>query len=218
MAAERLEKEVIEVFKLIDEKKNFVLSGGAGSGKTYSLVAVINEIYSRNPVAKIACITYTNAAVHEIENRVANDKLRISTIHDFLWDNIASFQRELKLTLIEGINNPAVKYKNIKVETPYSNNFETGIKYTEYLRLATGNISHDEIITLANQMFKKYPMLCDILNNKYDYIFVDEYQDAFPEVVEILLDFLTNSKTTNRELLVSSGIQCNRYMMMVLVI
>ena len=56
------------------------------------------------------------------------------------------------------------------------------------------------------------------LNNKYDYIFVDEYQDAFPEVVEILLDFLTNSKTTNRELLVSSGIQCNRYMMMVLVI
>ncbi len=198
MVTEKLEKEVIEVFKLIDEKKNFVLSGGAGSGKTYSLVAVINEIYSRNPAAKIACITYTNAAVHEIENRVANNKLRISTIHDFLWDNISSFQSELKSTLIEGINNSEVKYKNIKVETPYINTFEGGIKYTEYLRLATGNISHDEIITLANQMFKKYPKLCDILNNKYDYILVDEYQDTFPEVVEILLDFLPNSKTTTK--------------------
>lgn len=109
---ERLENEVIEVFKLLDAKKNFVLSGGAGSGKTYSLVAVINEIYLRNPVAKIACITYTNAAVHEIENRVANNKLRISTIHDFLWDNISSFQSELKSTLIESINNPEVKYKS----------------------------------------------------------------------------------------------------------
>lgn len=201
MATERLEKEVIEVFKLIDEKKNFVLSGGAGSGKTYSLVAVINEIYSRNPVVKIACITYTNAAVHEIENRVANNKLRISTIHDFLWDNISSFQSELKSTLIEGINNSEVKYKNIKVETPYINKFEDGIKYTEYLRLATGNISHDEVITLANRMFKKYPKLCDILNNKYDYILVDEYQDTFPEVVEILLDFLPNSKTTTKSII-----------------
>lgn len=201
MVTERLEDEVVDVFKLIDKKKNFVLSGGAGSGKTYSLVEVINEIYLRNPTAKIACITYTNAAVHEIENRVANKKLKISTIHDFLWDNISSFQNELKSTLIEGINSPEVKYKNIKVEIPYDNEFEDGIKYTEYLRLATGNISHDEIITLANQMFKKYPKLCDILNNKYDYILVDEYQDTFPEVIEILLDFLPNSKTSTKSII-----------------
>ncbi len=201
MATERLEDEVVNVFKLIDEKKNFVLSGGAGSGKTYSLVAVINEIYLRNPAAKIACITYTNAAVHEIENRVANKKLKISTIHDFLWENISSFQSELKLTLIEGINNPEVKYKNIKVEIPYTNEFEDGIKYTEYLRLAMGNISHDEIIILANQMFKKYPKLCDILNSKYEYILVDEYQDTFPKVIEILLDFLPKSNTSNKSII-----------------
>lgn len=201
MATERLEDEVVDVFKLIDKKKNFVLSGGAGSGKTYSLVAVINEIYLRNPAAKIACITYTNAAVHEIENRVANKKLKISTIHDFLWNNISSFQNELKLTLIEGINNPEGKYRNINVEIPYANEFGDGIKYTEYLRLATGNISHDEIVILANQMFKKYSKLCDILNYKYDYILVDEYQDTFPEVVEILLDFLPKSKASTKSII-----------------
>lgn len=123
-----------------------------------------------------------------------NKKIRISTIHDFLWESISSFQNELKHTLIEGINNPEVKYKNITVETPYNNEFKDGIKYSEFLRLADGYISHDEIITLANQMFKKYPKLCDILNSKYDYILVDEYQDTFPEVIEILLVFLSKSK------------------------
>ncbi len=33
-------------------------------------------------------------------------------------------------------------------------------------------------------MFEKYPKLCSILNNKYDFIFVDEYQDTFSEVVK----------------------------------
>lgn len=190
MATEGLEKEVVEIFKLIEDNRNFLLSGGAGSGKTFSLVSVINEIYYRNPVAKIACITYTNAAVHEIENRVLNKKIKISTIHDFLWNSISSFQNELKATLIDSINDSEVKYKNITVDIPYVNDFENGIKYTEYLRLSDGCISHDEIITLANQMFKKYPKLCDILNSKYDYILVDEYQDTFPEVIEILLECL----------------------------
>lgn len=190
MATERLEKEVVEILKLIDDNRNFLLSGGAGSGKTYSLVSVINEIYYRNPVAKIVCITYTNAAVREIENRVLNKNIEISTIHDFLWKSISSFQNELKATLIESINDSKVKYKNITVDIPYDNEFENGIKYTEYLRLSDGCISHDEIITLANQMFKKYPKLCNILNSKYDYILVDEYQDTFPEVIEILLDCL----------------------------
>lgn len=194
MAAEGLEKEVVQIFKLIDKNKNFLLSGGAGSGKTYSLVSVINEIYHRNPVAKIACITFTNAAVHEIENRVSNKRTSISTIHDFLWDSISSFQNELKMTLIESINSPEVKYKNITVDIPYSNEFIDGIKYREVLRLVDGDISHDEVIILANQMFKKYSKLCDILNGKYDYILVDEYQDTFHEVIEILLEFLSKSK------------------------
>ena len=87
MVAERLEKEVIQIFELIDDNRNFLLSGGAGSGKTYSLVSVINEIYNRNPIAKIACITYTNAAVHEIENRVLNKKIRISTFSKRIENN-----------------------------------------------------------------------------------------------------------------------------------
>ena len=65
-----LEPEVQQIFQLIDQGRNFLLSGGAGSGKTYSLVSVINQAIFENPTAQIACMTYTNAAVKEIEERV----------------------------------------------------------------------------------------------------------------------------------------------------
>ncbi|MCR9424873.1 AAA family ATPase, partial [Vibrio diabolicus] len=103
---EKLSKEAKEVFKLIKDKKHFLLSGGAGSGKTYSLVEILRAVINDYPSVNIACITYTNAAVSEIEDRVLHDNLHVSTIHDFLWDNIKNFQFEIKQTLIELINDP----------------------------------------------------------------------------------------------------------------
>ncbi|MEN5386783.1 AAA family ATPase [Aliarcobacter skirrowii] len=84
MAQSRLEPEVISIFEHIENGKNFLLSGGAGSGKTYSLVQVIKEIIEKKPTVKVACMTYTNAAVKEIEERVNHNNLQVSTIHDFL--------------------------------------------------------------------------------------------------------------------------------------
>lgn len=198
MVAKELENEVIRIFEHIKNRENFVLSGGAGSGKTYSLVSVINELYAKDPYVRIACITYTNAAVHEIQGRISNRNLHISTIHDFLWENISSYQKELKETLLEGINAEPSLYKNIHVEKPYNNEFNNGVSYAENLSIASGKISHDEIIILANQMYKKYAKLCKILNDKYDYIFVDEYQDTFSEVVEIFLEHINRIKTSRK--------------------
>lgn len=198
MVARKLEDEVTRIFECIKNRDNFVLSGGAGSGKTYSLVSVINELYAKDPQVKIACITYTNAAVHEIQGRISNRNLHISTIHDFLWENISSYQKELKETLLEGINAETSLYKNIHVEKPYSNEFNNGISYAENLSIADGKISHDEIIILANQMYKKYVKLGEILNNKYDYIFVDEYQDTFFEVIEIFLEHVYIVNTSRK--------------------
>ena len=195
MAEKRLENEVREVLTHIENGRHFLLSGGAGSGKTYSLVQVIKEIIRRNPKSQIACITYTNAAVKEIQERVDHDNLKVSTIHDFLWDMIKAFQKEIKSCLLKLINDPENKIPNPNADnTPYVNSFEEGIQYQEYLSIAKGVIAHNEVLLLANMMYKKYKRLCDILKDKYKFIFFDEYQDTSPAVIEILLEHIRKSE------------------------
>ncbi len=68
-----------------------------GSGKTRTILAkllsVIDEI--RESPRRVACITYTNAAVHEIEHRLKSygspgdeNLFEVSTIHSFCLNNI----------------------------------------------------------------------------------------------------------------------------------
>ena len=200
MVAEKLVQENDELYEILEHIKlghDFLLSGGAGCGKTYSLVQVLQHISGLYPNAQIACVTYTNAAALEIKNRANIKNLRVSTIHDFLWDMIVQFQKEAKITLLELINNPECSIKNPNSDSPYQNTFENGIQYKEYLRIDRGEISHDEVLVLANDMFKKYPRLCDLLIDKFQFIFVDEYQDTSPLVVEILLEFIQQRKKKN---------------------
>ena len=110
---------------------------------------------------------------------------------------IVQFQKEAKTTLLELINNPESSIKNPSSDFPYQNTFENGIQYKEYLRIDRGEISHDEVLVLANEMFKKYPRLCDLLIDKFQFIFVDEYQDTSPLVIEILLEFIQQRKKKN---------------------
>lgn len=196
-----LEPEVQEIFNVIDAKENFLLSGGAGSGKTYSLVQVIKQAIAEHPSAKIACMTYTNAAVKEIEERVNHKNLNVSTIHDFLWDNIKHFQKELKAALVALLNDEEVTAISIDEPNPVPANFfdscEEGIQYKEFLKLKEGIISHDELLIVANYLFQHYPKLSDILKDRYAFIFVDEYQDTSKLVIEIFLNYFTKTTKQN---------------------
>jgi len=202
MVKERLtlEPEVQEIFQCIDSKRNFLLSGGAGSGKTYSLVQVIRQVIAENPTAKVACMTYTNAAVKEIEERVNHNNLNVSTIHDFLWDNIKHFQKELKAAIIALANDENAKL-SIDEDSPipdnYFNDLEKDIQYKEYLKLKEGIISHDELLLVANHLFDKYPKLSAIVKDKYQFIFIDEYQDTNTAVVDIFLNHFRKSEKKN---------------------
>lgn len=192
-----LEPEVQQIFDCIDNKRNFLLSGGAGSGKTYSLVQVIRQTIAENPSLKIACMTYTNAAVKEIEERVNHVNLNVTTIHDFLWDNIKHFQKELRSILVTLANDTSVSKISIDDPSPVPENYfdfiENGIQYKEFVRVREGIISHDELLIVANALFDKYSRLSDILKDKYKYIFIDEYQDTSKLVVKIFLEHFKKS-------------------------
>lgn len=191
-----MDQEVEKIIEHIEKGDNFLLSGGAGSGKTYSLVQVIREVITRHPSSKIACMTYTNASVHEIERRVDHSNLNVSTIHDFLWDNIKNFQRELKATLIEMLNteDSGISLNGYEGEVP-SDFFDKdrepdfAIQYKEYLKLQDGIISHDEVLKLSERMFFKYPKIVSFVKYRYPFVFIDEYQDTNPLIVKILLEY-----------------------------
>jgi len=193
--------EVQEIFHSIDEGRNFLLSGGAGSGKTYSLVNVIRQAIAENPTAKVACMTYTNAAVKEIEERVNHKNLNVSTIHDFLWDSIKHFQKELKEALISLANNEDVTKISIEEVNPVPGNYfailPDGVQYKEFVRIREGIISHDELLIVANYLFEKYPKLSSIVKDKYKFIFIDEYQDTSKAVVELFLIHFKKSERKN---------------------
>lgn len=191
--------ETCEIIQIVKSGDNFLLSGGAGSGKTYSLVETIREVITELPTARIACITYTNAAVRQIEDRIRHHNLHVSTIHDLLWDNLKSYQTDLKTTLLSLVmdkDEVSGRFRlpdGIEAKENLFSELENGIQYKEYVRLKDGIISHDELLVLACHMFEKYPRLCGILKDRYPYIFVDEYQDTSPYVIEILLEHLNKS-------------------------
>lgn len=206
MASTRLHKRGVGMaLKIIDRVReqikagnNFLVSGGAGSGKTYSLMEVIDLIYELNPMSTIACITFTNVAADEIKHRAKHSNLEVSTIHDFLWNSIKNYQNDLKKSLVALIKmerekeKSGIKYsgeENISIE--YFQDKE--INYKDYRKIDNGILSHDDILKISNHMFKTYPLLCDILKDKYEYILIDEYQDTEKQVVDIFLEYLPKS-------------------------
>lgn len=187
----KIEPEVQRAIECIRDKKNFIMEGGAGSGKTRSLSEVIGEIGQRYPDRRILCITYTNNAVNEIINRVNVKNIVVSTIHKFLWNLIKQFQDEIKWALNELIKEELIN-KNIP------ENFDARklekITYDDYVSWNRGVISHNEILSIAKKLFDTKPKLSKIVEGIYSYIFIDEYQDTDRNVVEMFLKNLNNEK------------------------
>lgn len=207
MATEKLEREVRQALQCIENHKNFILEGGAGSGKTYSLISLINALTDKTPDIRIICITYTNNAVAEILSRIENENLRVSTVHEFIWSLIRRYQNEIKDILLELINNESEtcfkKPKDYSERLICKDYFrDLYVDYDEYYSIDPNShnvvkISHDHILIVAEKMFEKYKKISDILKDIAECIFVDEYQDTSPLVTNILLKHLEQSSKKN---------------------
>lgn len=81
-------------FILEDFEKPFKVIAGPGAGKTHWLVKNIKHLLLNSPKmhrnSKIACITYTNVGVEEINKKLdsKSNKVEVCTIHAFLYKNI----------------------------------------------------------------------------------------------------------------------------------
>lgn len=208
-------KAIDEIKQHIENKKSFVLEAGAGSGKTYTLIETLNFLIQEkgkeleNNNQKIICITYTNVAKNEIIKRLENNPLvLVSTIHEFLWSCIKSFQKQLKIELCK-LNELRFKeevQKKAELTDAKLDDFKhkyipnlseriqdvKSVYYddTAFRDFEKGLLHHDDITILSKMMFENYSLLTTIITQKFPFILIDEYQDTANEVVEALIDFL----------------------------
>lgn len=235
-----------EIQDAIEKKTNFVLQGGAGSGKTETLKVTLEYISTCAPTKRAACITHTNLAAEEIASRVTGEHY-IGTIHSFLADLVKDYKKNIKEIIdtlfilrktyeYEKADGEAehkrykkayekyqTKLYNLKKEKidkcvdkrqfdkapdDYTRELNAKIDdlnlYIKHRVAATPtqaihynespfdnlddlSYGHDGLIKISAELIKRHGKLRRILSDRYDYIFIDEYQDTSPIIINSLL-------------------------------
>lgn len=195
--------------------KSFLLFAGAGSGKTRTLVTLLQKIKEgqRNNLTKngqrVCVITFTNAACDEIKHRLNYDQtFNVSTIHSFAWDLIKNFTNDIRSYLKEKLEEDIIELndKIIKARTTKSRDNYTKDKEKKKLRLdnlkyihqfiyspteilvGKDTLNHSEVIDICADFLKNKPLMQDILVSQYPILFIDECQDTQKELLISLLE------------------------------
>ena len=167
-AEEASERALSEVRECVDERKSFKLEAGAGAGKTYSLVKVLQYLIDQkgNRLSKdnqrIACITFTNVAKDEIVARTDRSPvIHCDTIHAFCWSFISGFQSYLRTTL------PNIDVWKERLDEVGG----TGARTVEYtlghrgITDASISIHHDDVLVLMNSLMEYESFVASWLTN-----------------------------------------------------
>lgn len=111
---------------------------------------------------------------------VKNEKTsRYTGKRDYDKDPIANNQH--LNNRIEVLNNEILE---IISKFDYSKIKYNNTRFNSFKDLSYG---HDGLLVVTYALFKKYPVLNKILCDKFDYIFIDEYQDTRKEIIDIFL-------------------------------
>ncbi|OOF55409.1 hypothetical protein BKK56_06635 [Rodentibacter genomosp. 2] len=203
--------------------RSFLLFAGAGSGKTRTLVNVLQklknnhkkELMKRNQ--KIAVITFTNAACEEIRHRLQYDSIfHVSTIHSFSWELIKPFTKDIKIFLQEKLKDDISDLKN-KLNRARSDsskkNYQKDIEKKEIrlnslneiscfiyspveILVGKGTLNHSEVITIFTKFITEFTLMKSILISLYPILFIDECQDTEKELLKSLIQTQQCNKET----------------------
>jgi DNA helicase-2/ATP-dependent DNA helicase PcrA len=130
----------------------------------------------------------------------------VSTLHSFLWGEIKKFTDEIKVCLKDtlipnqiekhkerdngGNSQRAVAAREKVASLTQDLTALEGIEKFKYDDTSTfsnyseGRLSHDDIIAISGLLISSNVILQKIIGQKYPYIFVDEAQDTFEEIVK----------------------------------
>ena len=213
--------EVLENCVFSEPRKSFFLFAGAGSGKTHSLVVLLEKIKNRigkellKRRKKVAVITFTNAATNEIIKRVGYSSVfHVSTIHSFVWEVIKSYQSDIKekycSNLQEEISELDEKLLNSKKKTTQSylskvdkrdtlsKKLSKAAEVRKFIYEPNGRnpefnaLQHSEVIKISAQLIVENKSLQRIIAQQFPILLIDESQDTNKQLIDAFFEIQKN--------------------------
>lgn len=207
-----------EIYDYLNEAppKSFMLYAGAGSGKTKTLVSVLEALRKNHGQGlslsgkRVAVVTYTNAACEEIKDRLKNDSIfLVSTIHSFSWDLIKGFTSDIRSWLeiklaadIEFLDGEIGKARKLEGITAQKNmrsrdskkkrlELIKGVNKFSYtpnsISDEIGSLNHAEVVDMAAFFLRNEPLMAKIFINHYPVFLIDETQDTHEELLNSII-------------------------------
>lgn len=179
----------------------FLVNAPAGSGKTTWIRRSVERYLLQNPNDNVLCITYTNRAAEELGKDLDKNRVYFGTIHSFINDFIGSFfSHESILNLywevyenqiVEHIENVSQnsnwsesneryieKYGGLSAEIVRSNITKISYNQAPFNSLYRGALGHDDLISFTRLAVDRFPVIKKKISDKYQLVFIDEYQDT----------------------------------------
>jgi DNA helicase-2/ATP-dependent DNA helicase PcrA len=217
-----VDQEIYECFTPT-QPKSFFLFAGAGSGKTRSLVNVLEKFKKEHGSnyrlyrQKIGIITYTNAAADEISHRLKHDPIfKVSTIHSFAWELIKNLNKDIKNWLKKNLQTEILELKDAqsksrdlknKTSVDRARKIESKENRIQYLdkiskfiynpngdNISKDSLNHVEVISIAAEFIRTKDLMQDIIVSVFPIILVDESQDTKKEMIDALFALQQNKK------------------------
>lgn len=202
IAKEEADKIDNQIIFTLQQNENFRVEAGAGAGKTYSLNRVVDWLQEnkaqemRKKKQKIACITYTNAAVNVISSRLTQNQNNIfivpSTIHSFAWLTIKQYQS----TLISLVKSFKKIPKDCDPNSILHISYNLGSRYFDD-ETKTLYLYHNDVIEFFVNLLDN-PKFRMLLTKEYPIILIDEYQDSFKSVIDKFILYFISQNTGPR--------------------
>ena len=196
----------------------FLVNAPAGSGKTTWIRKNVRKYLLQNPNDNVLCITYTNRAAEELGKDVDSNRVYFGTIHSFINDFIGSFFSHesilelywevYKNQIMERIENISQngnwaesnmryieKYGGLTPEIVRSNITMISYNQAPFNSLYRGALGHDDLISFTRLAVERFPVIKKKISDKYQVVFIDEYQDTATDVLQIFYSSMIGKKS-----------------------
>ncbi len=196
----------------------FLVNAPAGSGKTTWIRKNVRKYLLQNPNDNVLCITYTNRAAEELGKDVDSNRVYFGTIHSFINDFIGSFFSHesilelywevYKNQIVERIENISQngnwaesnmryieKYGGLTPEIVRSNITMISYNQAPFNSLYRGALGHDDLISFTRLVVERFPVIKKKISDKYQVVFIDEYQDTATDVLQIFYSSMIGKKS-----------------------